>query len=87
MSIEDMEIENLDRIERLLAQNHGELSTSLTNNIDKIRQNLVSYEVGHILTERIADEMYQVTKLDDMKDIENNVKYLADTFWQQIGDR
>lgn len=84
MSAEDLEIENVDRAERLLSNQHGSLPSGLINNISKIRQSLVLYEVDERLLTRISDVMYEITKLNDLKEVEVSVKHLSDTFWDQI---
>lgn len=81
--MEDLEIENVDRAERLLIAKYGELSKGLTNGIDKIRQILVESEIGSRLLDRIADVMYKVSLMEDINEVEAAVKYLNDTFWHQ----
>lgn len=83
MSGEDLELENVDRAERLLMNKHGELSTTLVNSFKKIRVNLVEQVVDQKLLDRINDVMYSATLMGDVKDTEDSIKYLADTFWQQ----
>lgn len=84
MNMEDIEIENVDRAERLLTNQYGELPDGLLKNIDKVRQNLVSYDIDEKLLARISDVMYEATLSNDLKVVEVAVKYLADTFWDQV---
>lgn len=83
MSMEDLEIENIDRAERLLISKYGELSKTLTGWIDKMRLILAEHEIDERLLKRIADVMYDVSLMDNMADVEIAVKYLNDTFWHQ----
>lgn len=83
MSGEDLEIENVDRAERLLMNKYGDLSMTLVNSFNKIRESLVEYEVDQRLLDRISDVMYSATLVESVKDAELSIKYLADTFWQQ----
>lgn len=83
MSIEDLEIENVDRAERLLIAKYGELSKTLVGWIDKMRQILAEHEIDERLLNRIADVMYKVSLMDSIEDVEVAVKYLNDTFWHQ----
>lgn len=83
MSGEDLEIENVDRAERLLINKYVSIPNNLIASIDKIRQNLVSHEVDQKLLDRINDVMYKATLMNDLKDVEDSIKYLADTFWHQ----
>lgn len=80
MSIEDIEIENIDRAERLIVEKHGELPKSLENHLNGFRETLMSYEIDEVLLSRISDVMYEVSSLESMKEIEEKVKYLNDTF-------
>lgn len=82
-SAEDLEIENLDRYERVLADKHGQLSSSLAGNINRIREDLLTYEIDEKLLARVSDVMYEASEMDDIKSIEYTVKYLVDTFWNQ----
>jgi len=81
--MEKIELENLNRIERLLTVEYGELPKGLINNVDRIRQDLLLYEIDDRLLARIADTMHQATLADNIKEAEALVKYLVDTFWQQ----
>lgn len=83
MSLEDIELENLDRIERLLIEKHGKLSNQLTRSIESIRSNLKLYEFDEALLNRINDVMYKATQEEDAKAVELSVKHLADTLWDQ----
>lgn len=83
MSMEDLEIENIDRAERLLIGKYGELSKTLTGWIDKMRQTLAEHEIDERLLGRIADVMYEVSLMESVEDVEVAVKYLNDTFWHQ----
>lgn len=83
MSMEDLEIENIDRAERVLNSKYGELSKTLTGWIDKMRQILTEHEIDERLLNRIADTMYDVSLMDNIEDVEAAVKYLNDTFWHQ----
>lgn len=82
LGAEDLEVENLDRNEKLLIKKHGKLSRGLENNIDKIRQMLLVYEIDDVLLSRVSDVMYEATKMEDLKSVEASVKHLADTFWE-----
>lgn len=84
MSMEDIEIENIDRAERLLEEKHGELPKSLTSQLNKIREDLSNYEIGQVLLDRISDVMYNIPTLSDIKKVEQQVKHLSDTFWHQM---
>lgn len=83
MSGEDLELENVDRAERLLVNKYEDLSATLANSFKKIRVNLVEQVVDQKLLDRINDVMYAATLMDDVKDAEVAIKYLADTFWHQ----
>lgn len=81
MSLEDIELENLNRIERLLIEKHGKLSKRLTRSIGIMREFLEIYEIDESTLDRVNDEMYKASKMDDVKEVEDAVKNLADTFW------
>lgn len=87
MSMEDLEAENVDRIERLLIEKHGKLSAGLTNNIHRIRQELLQFEIDEILLQRVADVMYEASLVNDIKNVEESIKYLSDTFYHQMGGK
>jgi hypothetical protein len=84
LSLEEIERDNLDRIERLLIDKHGQLSGQLTRSIELIRHNLTKYEIGETILDRINDSMYEVSLLEDIKVAEEEVKHLADTLWDQM---
>lgn len=83
MSLEDIELENVDRIHRLLIRKHDELSNQLVKNIETIKGNLKSFEIDKRLLDRVNEVMYNASLEDDIKVVEANVKYLVDTFWDQ----
>lgn len=78
---EDIELDNVERIERMLTQKFGSLSASLTNNIGNIKHNLKTYLIDDILLERINEAMYKTSNLDDIKQVENEIRTLTQTFW------
>lgn len=78
---EDLELENVERIERLLVDKHGTLSVSLTNNINTIKTNLRLYLIDDGLLNRINEEMYKASQLDDIKEVESIIRQLTQTFW------
>ena len=82
MGGEDLELENVERIERLLIEKHGELSPSLANSIQSIKTNLKLYLVDDALLNRINEDMYQASLLDDIKEAEEIIKNLSSTFWE-----
>jgi hypothetical protein len=84
MSPEDIEVENVDRAERLLVERFEKLPNGVVSNIDKIRQNLITYEIGGIILDRIATVMYEVSLMDELSEIEESIKYLSDTLWHQM---
>lgn len=79
-----MELDNLERYERVLAEKYGKLSNSLETSISKMKKELELYEIGEELLSRIGHEMYDIIKLDNVKEVEQQVKHLADTFWDQV---
>lgn len=84
MSGEELEIENVDRAERVLTQKYETLSNSLVKNFEKIRHELETYEIGEKILARVGEVMYKISNMDDIKEIEEEVKYLSDTFYQWI---
>ncbi len=76
-----MELENVERIERQLIQKHGQLSASLTNSFTSIKENLRLYLIDDVLLNRINEEMYAASLLEDIKEVEIKVKQLSSTFW------
>lgn len=86
MSAEDIEIENVDRAERLLVEKHGELSNGLVSHLNRFRNELTQYEIDETLLDRISVAMYEIVDMSDVKDVEVAVKHLNDTFYHQIGD-
>lgn len=86
MSLEDIELENVDRIERLLIQKHGELSNQLMKNIETIKSNLKSFEIDKKLLDRINDVMYNASLTENIEEVEASVRHLAVTFWDQRSD-
>lgn len=78
---EDIELENVERIERLLIQKHGELSASLSNNIKTIKTNLHLYLIDDVLLNRINEEMYAASLLEDIKEVDAIIRDLTQTFW------
>ena len=79
---EDLELENVERIERQLIQNFGELSASLTSSIKTIKDNLQKYLIMEAHLNRINEEMYLAGQLEDIKEAEAMIKHLAQTFWE-----
>lgn len=79
---EDIELDNVERIEQLLIQRHGELSASLTNCINTIKKNLRKYLIDEELLNRINEEMYRANQLADIKEVESVIKHLTQTFWE-----
>lgn len=86
MSMEDLEVENLNRYEKLLTEKHGELPKGLENNINKMRKDLMIYEIGGRVLTRVSDVLYDALEEEDIKVVEQNIKYLADTFWNRVED-
>ena len=82
MGGEDVELDNVERIERLLIGKYGTLSTSLTNNINTIKTNLRLYLIDKELLDRINEEMYTATLKEDIKEVEEIIKHLTQTFWE-----
>ena len=85
MSLEDIELENVDRIERLLIEKFGKLTSQLTRSIELIRNNLKVYEFDEPLLNRINDVMYKASLSENIKTVEVDIKHLADTLWDQEG--
>lgn len=81
MNLEDIELENVERIERLLLNKHGNLSAQLVRSINSIKSNLRIYEVDKQTLDIVNDVMYKASITDDAKEAETNIKQLADTFW------
>lgn len=81
MGLEDIELENVERIERLLVNQHGSLTTQLTRSINNIKNNLRLYEVGKETLDEINGIMYAASLEEDLKVVEMNIKQLSDTFW------
>ncbi|MGG0667832.1 hypothetical protein ABE073_04800 [Lederbergia citrisecunda] len=81
MSLEDIELENVERIERLLISKHGNLSAQLVRSINNIKNNLRLYEVDKASLDIVNDVMYRASITDDVKEAEANIKQLSDTFW------
>lgn len=81
MNIEDIELENVERIERQLIEKHGTLSASLTNSIKTIKTNLKLYSIDEELLNRVNEEMYEAGQEEDIKDVETKIKHLSSTFW------
>ena len=77
-----MELENVERIERLLVEKHGNLSASLMNSLNSIKTNLKLYLIDDILLNRINEDMYRASLVDDIKEVENIIKHLNSTFWE-----
>ena len=78
---EDIELDNVERIERMLTQKFGSLSTSLSNNIGNIKHNLKTYLIDDTLLEKINEAMYKASNLDDIKQVEHEIRTLSQTFW------
>ncbi|MEK4025355.1 hypothetical protein [Sporosarcina sp. FSL W7-1283] len=81
---EDIQRKNVIKTEKLLINNHGELPKTMIQHFDKIKENLNKYEVGDRLLNRISDTMYKATLMKTLEEAETDIKYLADTFWDQI---
>mgnify|MGYP003527648792 FL=1 len=81
MNIEDIELENVERIERQLIEKFAALPKALSNNIETIKTNLKLYSIDADLVNRVNEEMYNASKLEDIKDIESVVRELTQTFW------
>lgn len=81
MNIEDIELENVERIERQLIEKFAALPKALSNNIETIKTNLKLYSIDADLVNRVNEEMYNACKLEDIKDIESVVRELTQTFW------
>ena len=80
MNIEDIELENVERIERQLIEKFAALPKALSNNIETIKTNLKLYSIDADLVNRVNEEMYNASKLEDIKDIESVVRELTQTF-------
>lgn len=81
MNIEDIELENVERIERQLIEKYGALGASLTNSIKTIKTNLKLYSIDEELLNRVNEEMYEAGQQEDIKDVETKIKHLSSTFW------
>lgn len=81
MSLEDIELENVERIERIMTQKHGELSAQLVRSINNIKNNLKLYEVGNSTLDMINNIMHEASEMDNIKQSESVIKKLSDTFW------
>lgn len=79
---EDLELDNVIRIEGILIREHKSLPTSLTNNINTIKNNLKLYLIDDVLLNRINEEMYKASQLKDLKEVETVIRELAQTFWE-----
>lgn len=83
MALEDIEIDNIERIERLLENKHGKLSSGLSRSIETLRIELKEYEFDEKLLDRINNVMYAASMSDDIKEIEDSIKHLVSTLWRQ----
>ena len=81
MNIEDIELENVERIERQLIEKFAALPKALSNNIETIKTNLKLYSIDADLVNRVNEEMYNASKLEDIKDVESVVREFTQTFW------
>lgn len=81
MNIEDIELENVERIERQLNEKYGVLPASISNSINTIKTNLKLYSIDAELVNRVNEEMYKASQLEDLKEVETVVKHLTQTFW------
>lgn len=79
---EDLELDNVIRIEEILIREHKSLPTSLTNNINTIKTNLKMYLIDDVLLNRINEEMYKASQLKDLKEVETVIRELTQTFWE-----
>lgn len=79
---EDLELDNVIRIEGILIREHKSLPTSLINNINTIKNNLKLYLIDDVLLNRINEEMYKASQLKDLKEVETVIRELAQTFWE-----
>lgn len=79
---EDLELDNVIRIEEILIREHKTLPTSLTNNINTIKNNLKLYLIDDVLLNRINEEMYKASQLKDLKEVEIVIRELTQTFWE-----
>lgn len=82
MNIEDIELENVERIERQLIERFGALPKALSNNIETIKTNLKLYSIDADLVNRVNEETYNASKMDDLKEVEAAIKELVQTFWE-----
>lgn len=78
---EDLELDNVIRIEGILIREHKSLPTSLINNINTIKNNLKLYLIDDVLLNRINEEMYKASQLKDLKEVETVIRELTQTFW------
>ena len=78
---EDLELDNVIRIEEILIREHKLLPVSLTNNINTIKNNLKLYLIDDVLLNRINEEMYKASQLKDLKEVETVIRELTQTFW------
>lgn len=78
---EDLELDNVIRIEEILIREHKLLPASLTNNINTIKNNLKLYLIDDVLLNRINEEMYKASQLKDLKEVEIVIRELTQTFW------
>lgn len=81
MNIEDIELENVERIERQLIEKFAALPKALSNNLETIKTNLRLYTIDADLINRVNEEMYNASKLEDIKEVESVVRELTQTFW------
>lgn len=79
---EDLELDNVIRIEGILIREHKSLPTSLANNINTIKNNLKLYLIDDVLLNRINEEMYKASQLKDLKEVETVIRELTQTFWE-----
>lgn len=86
MNLEEVELDNLNRVERQLIRKHGELNRTLENGIDNLRENLELYEIDERLLDRVNYTMNECLEMDDLDGIERSVRELVNTFWNQLGD-
>lgn len=86
MSLEEIELDNLNRLERQLRRKHGELSRTLENGLGNIRENLELYEIDKRLLDRVNYVLNECLELEDLGEVETSIRHLVDTFWHQLGD-
>lgn len=77
MIIEEVMLRRLKKFEKELTETTGTLNAA----IEKIKSNLETYEVVHDVIDRISEAITKCKKLDDVKQIEEAMKHLSDTFW------